>query len=95
MTEQQLFQYSKFFKAIANPTRLKILRLLDSGEMCVCDIESQLDLDMSVISRHLKLLHDNQIVSSDRQGKKVFYKLEMRCIFSFITCIDAGLKREA
>lgn len=88
MSEQQIQEYAEFFKAIANPTRLKLVLLLEHGEQCVCDLEKELDLDMSVISRHLKQLKGCAIVSSRREGKKVFYKLEMQCIPSFLQCIS-------
>ena len=94
MTDRSLALYSNFFKAISNPARLQIILLLEQGELCVCDIESELNLDMSVISRHLKQLYGNQIVSSTRHGKKVFYKLEMPCILSFINCIGTELAAE-
>lgn len=87
MSEQQINEYADFFKAVGNPTRLKLVLLLEHGEQCVCDLEEKLHLDMSVISRHLKQLKSCAIVSSRREGKKVFYKLEMPCIPSFLQCI--------
>ncbi|MGV3001442.1 ArsR/SmtB family transcription factor [Vibrio sp. E150_018] len=92
MNDQNLEKYTTVFKAISNPMRLKILLLLEDGERCVCDFEHELNLDMSVISRHLKLLNDSNIVSSRREGKRVFYKLEMGCVLSFLHCIDNQIR---
>ena len=94
MTPDKLNDYSEFFKAIANPARLKLVILLAEQSRCVCDFEGKLDIDMSVISRHLKLLQSKSIVSSRREGKKVIYTLEMTCILSFLKCIDKGTQRD-
>lgn len=86
MNYQELETQSHFFKALANPARLQIILLLSQGEKCVCDINEALSLDMSVISRHLKQLQDAKILSSERVGKNVFYKLEMVCVIDFMAC---------
>lgn len=86
MNERQLAIQADFFKALAHPARLQIIMLLAEGEKCVCEINDALTLDMSVISRHLKQLQDVKVLSSERKGKNVFYKLEMTCVLNFIEC---------
>ncbi|NLJ71649.1 MAG: winged helix-turn-helix transcriptional regulator, partial [Syntrophomonadaceae bacterium] len=46
--------FENFFKAIGEPTRLKILRLLVEQELCVCDIEEVLQISQPRVSQHLK-----------------------------------------
>lgn len=62
-------------KALSDPTRLRVLRLLDHGEMCVCDLMAGLDLPQSKVSRHMSFLKNSGWVSSQRKGKWVYYTL--------------------
>lgn len=66
------------FAALADPTRLAILKLLLDGqeEVCVCDITENFHLSQSTISHHLKLLRDAQLVSTSKRGKWVYYSLQ-------------------
>ena len=66
----------KFYKSIADETRLKILCILDSVEsMCVCDIAVTLNMTKSAISHQLKYLKDSKLIKSSKEGKIVFYTL--------------------
>ena len=58
------------FKALADPTRLDILRVIvtQSGPVCACDIVEQFDLSQPTISHHLKVLRDAGLLSSRRSG---------------------------
>ncbi|WP_082095678.1 metalloregulator ArsR/SmtB family transcription factor [Photobacterium halotolerans] len=65
-----------FYKSLAEETRLKSLLLLVSkGELCVCDLMSSLDLSQPKVSRHLAELRKNGLVSDQRRGKWVYYRL--------------------
>lgn len=66
---------SDFFRIFADSTRIKILWALDKSEMCVCDIASLLCMTKSAVSHQLKVLKDNNLVKSRREGKVVFYSL--------------------
>jgi len=68
---------SKFFKALADPTRLRILKLLSVREMCVCEIMTALNLTQPTTSHHLRILEDVGFVGSRKDGKWVFYSLTM------------------
>lgn len=69
-------EMSLFFKNFGDPTRLKILTVLDGvGEMCVCDIAYSLDMTKSAISHQLKYLKQCNLVRSVKRGKEVFYTL--------------------
>lgn len=66
---------SKFFKALADETRLRILRLLAVREMCVCEVMVALDLTQPTASHHLGLLENAGLVKDRKEGKWVFYSI--------------------
>jgi len=63
------------FKALADPTRLRLLNLLRQGELCVCDLVAALEIPQPTVSRHLGYLKKEQWVSGRRCGKWMYYKL--------------------
>ncbi|WP_320171239.1 metalloregulator ArsR/SmtB family transcription factor [Maridesulfovibrio sp.] len=62
-------------KALSDPTRLRIIRLLENGELCVCDLMEALDLPQSKVSRHMSFLKNSGWVVGTRKGKWVYYRL--------------------
>ena len=74
-SEETFDELINFYKLLADSTRAKILFVLDQHEMCVCDIANVLGMTKSAISHQLKLLKDNNIVKSRKDGKEVFYTL--------------------
>ena len=77
------------FKALGHPTRLAIVDMLAEGERCVCDLNDQIDADLSTVSRHLAVLRNVGILSSEKRKNQVFYKLECPCITSFYGCVES------
>jgi ArsR family transcriptional regulator len=63
------------FKALADETRLRILGLLLTGEVCVCDIHESLRIPQSKASRHLAYLRRSGLVETRRQGLWIHYRL--------------------
>jgi len=66
---------SVLLKAIADPTRLKILAALTAGELCVCDLASLLGMSESAVSHQLRVLRQANLVAWRRAGRQVFYRL--------------------
>jgi len=66
---------ARFFKTLADETRLRILALLTSGELCVCDLMAALELPQSTVSRHLATLRNAGLVDDRRQGVWMYYRL--------------------
>lgn len=65
-----------FLKALSDPTRLKIVRLLNQKQaLCVCDIISELDQPQPTISRHLNQLKQIGILESERKGTWIWYSI--------------------
>lgn len=71
-----LREYERVMKSAADPTRVRILKLLEGGEMCVCQIIAVLELNQSTISKHLFLLKTSGLVRERREGKWVHYSLD-------------------
>lgn len=88
-TNRHLAARAEVFKALGHPTRLAIVDMLAEGERCVCEIDATIDADMSTVSRHLAVLRNVGILSSDKRGNQVFYRLECPCITSFYGCVES------
>ena len=76
------------FKALGSPARLTIARTLTDGERCVCDLVEACGLGWSTTSRHLDVLREAGVVSSEKRAQKIFDRLELACIVDFIRCLD-------
>ena len=65
-----------FLKALSDPTRLKIVQLLNQKQaLCVCDVISELDQPQPTISRHLNQLKQIGILESERKGTWIWYSI--------------------
>ena len=62
-------------KALADPTRRKILNMLKSGRMSAGDIVEKFEISGAAISRHLSLLKDADVIRDTREGKFIYYEL--------------------
>lgn len=71
----QICEMAERFKAISEPSRLKILLALAGGELCVDHIVEAVGGNQSAVSHQLRILKDNRIVSSRRSGKKILYSV--------------------
>ncbi len=68
-------QTIRMYKALTEPTRLRILALLEHGELCVCDLMDVLQLPQSTVSRHLAQLKNAEWVAERRQGTWKYYRM--------------------
>ena len=62
-------------KGLAHPARLRLLGMLASGELCVCQLTAVLELAASTVSQHLAVLERGGLVGERKEGKRVFYRL--------------------
>ena len=69
---------SRLLKAIANKTRLKMLRLLSKRDMCVCELTVALDMTQPTASHHLKILENMRLIKDRKEGRWVFYSVANR-----------------
>ena len=73
--EDTLYDLTELFRIFGDSTRIRILYVLFEAEMCVCDIAALLGMTQSAISHQLKILKQNRLIKSRREGKSVFYSL--------------------
>ena len=73
--EEILYDLAELFKVFGDSTRIRILFVLFEAEVCVCDLAKLLNMTQSAISHQLRILKQNKLVKSRREGKSIFYSL--------------------
>ena len=73
--EELICDLSDLFKVFGDTTRMRILYSLFESELCVCAIAELLGMTQSAISHQLKVLRENKLVASRREGKTIYYYL--------------------
>ncbi len=76
------------FKALADPTRLRIVNLLREEPLCVCNIEQVLEISQTSASRHLAKLQSSGILASERRAQWVYYRISEAFIRDHKTLLD-------
>jgi DNA-binding transcriptional ArsR family regulator len=78
-------EYAGWFKALSDPTRIRILNLLAANRdpVCVCDIVKHFPIGQPTISHHLKILRDTCFVHSERHGTFMYYRVNRNCLAEF------------
>ena len=76
LSQFNLSQNAKLYKALADEKRLKILRLLTLREMCVCELTAALDLTQPNLTHHAKKLEHAGLVDHEKRGKWVYYAIK-------------------
>ncbi|MDO4473634.1 MAG: metalloregulator ArsR/SmtB family transcription factor [Eubacteriales bacterium] len=73
--EEELYDLAELFKVFGDSTRIRILFVLFEAEVCVCDLAETLHMTQSAVSHQLRILKQNKLVKSRREGKSIFYSL--------------------
>jgi ArsR family transcriptional regulator len=94
MEERVLELKAEVLKALAQPTRLKILELLRNGERCICEIVPAINGEQSNISRHISLMQKSHLVTTRKDGVKVMVKVRDPKIFEIIDSVGLLLKKQ-
>lgn len=76
LSQEMIVELSKIFKALGDPTRLKIIHSLSKEELCVCDIAELLEMNQSAISHQLRVLRNLRLVKYRKEGKSAIYSLD-------------------
>lgn len=79
LTTEAAIELAAVFKALADPVRLRLFSLIAShtgGEACVCDVSDGFDVSQPTISHHLKVLREAGLLTSERRGSWVYYRVE-------------------
>lgn len=86
--EELIDTKTRLLKSLANETRLKMLRLLNEREMCVCELTVALDLTQPTASHHLNILENMKLIRDRKEGKWVFYSVSkpklVQSLFNFL-----------
>ena len=82
---EELTAEIKVFKAVADATRLKILKLLSGGELCICEIMLALKRPQSSISHNLSILEDAGLVKERKEGKWCRYRISSQAVIDMVS----------
>jgi DNA-binding transcriptional ArsR family regulator len=94
MEEKVLELKAEVLKALAQPTRLKILELLRNGERCICEIVPAINGEQSNISRHISMMQKSHLVTTRKDGVKVMVNVKDPIIFDILDHISIILKNQ-
>jgi ArsR family transcriptional regulator, arsenate/arsenite/antimonite-responsive transcriptional repressor len=83
--------FIRVMKALSDPNRVKIVKMLGRREMCVCEVTAALGLAQPTVSRHLKLLEEAGLVSRRKEGLWVNYLIAGDGANPFVAAMLAGL----
>ncbi len=75
-SDPTIYDISETFKALSDPTRIRIIFALSQEEMCVCDIACLLGLTESAISHQLRILRNLRLVKYHKEGRMAYYSLD-------------------
>lgn len=64
-------------KALSDPSRVRILKLLEQRQLCVCEIQALIGLAQSTVSKHLKILEEAGFIDFEKEGVWIIYKLAL------------------
>lgn len=90
--ENLVNRLAKQFKILGDVTRLKILMLLKNGELPVHEIVEKIKTTQANISKHLKILYENNIVKKRQVKSSVFYSIKRECIFDICDILNKADK---
>jgi len=94
MEERVLELKAEILKALAQPTRLKILQLLRNEEKCICEIVPAINGEQSNISRHISLMQKSNLVTTRKDGVKVMVKVKDPRVFEILDSISIMLRNQ-
>ncbi len=94
MEEKAIHLKAEVLKALAQPTRLKILEMLRNGERCICEIVPAINGEQSNISRHISTMQKSHLITTRKDGVKVMVKVRDPRIFEILDTVGLFLKTQ-
>jgi ArsR family transcriptional regulator, arsenate/arsenite/antimonite-responsive transcriptional repressor len=94
LTSSQAAGLAHILKALADPTRLRLVSMVaahEGGEACVCELTDPLGLAQPTISHHLKILVDAGILTRDKRGKWAYYALESSALDALSAALSTAM----
>ena len=94
MEEKAIELKAEVLKALAQPTRLKILEMIRNGERCICEIVPAINGEQSNISRHISVMQKSHLITTRKDGVKVMIKVRDPRIFEILDTVGLFLKSQ-
>ncbi len=91
LSEQALEMLSARFRALGDPTRLRIINTLMQGECCVSDLVESTGLEQPCVSRHLIMLRREGILARRAEGNRAYYSIEDSTVTRLFRLVCGGL----
>jgi ArsR family transcriptional regulator len=91
-------QFARAFKALGDPTRVRLLSLIaahDGGEACICDLIDPVGLAQPTVSHHVKQLADAGLVTREQRGKWAYYRIANDALTALAAAITPAAQRAA
>lgn len=95
LREDKTFELADMFKMLGDPTRLRIVIATLEAPIAVSDIAERLGLSLSLVSHHLRLLRAARLVTPDRRGKQIFYRIHDQHVAHVISDMIAHVNEDA
>lgn len=90
--KSSIAEQARIFKALGHPSRLLMVDALREGEKCVCDLQALVGDDMSTVSKHLSVLREAGVVTTEKRGTNIYYRLALCCLDTFLRCTGDVVK---
>jgi ArsR family transcriptional regulator len=85
LDEEALYTEARIFKALADPNRLKIVKLLKEGELCACELTIALSSSQSTVSHHISVLKNAGLIKERKEGKWSYFRLSDGAVIELLT----------
>lgn len=87
--ESKTHQIAEVFKALADPTRIRVIETLSIRELCVCDLANLLCMTQSAISHQLRILRQNGVLKYRKDGRIVYYSLDDEHVSQLLNSVSS------
>jgi len=95
LSSAQLQAVARLFGALAEPSRLALLYVLQSGPLTVTELMAACELKQANVSKHLAVLHDHHLVKRTRQGNSILYEIADPMIFALCNLVCGKMEKDA
>lgn len=93
LAEEDAQQLARVFKALGDPTRVRLLSLItaaDGGEACICDLTAPVGLSQGTVSHHMKLLVEAGLVSREQRGRWAYFAVDTSALDAVAEALRVG-----
>jgi len=85
---------AELLKTLGHPVRIKILHMLSQGELCVCNMIEEIDIEQSNLSQHLGILKKQGMIDSRKDGQRVIYWIAYPSIINLLKAAEQTLSEQ-